>query len=136
MLFFYLLLILCIYKCIEKSYIIQFNLAPQHNECVCIIWNVSLKREFIFAVAREISNDTYLRIMHRNCIDDAIEWRSLSPARPIDVSGDLPNYYFCKFSKVLRISFPFIFESWKKNLNQLFYACYLIWIKDMKLLMT
>ena len=64
-----------IYKCIEKSYyIIQFNLTTQHNECVCnIIRNISLKREFIFAVAREISNDTYLRIMHRNCIDDAIE---------------------------------------------------------------
>ena len=63
-----------IYKCIEKSYyIIQFNLTTQHNECVCIIRNISLKREFIFAVAREISNDSYLRIMHRNCIDDAIE---------------------------------------------------------------
>ena len=64
-----------IYKCIEKLYyIIQFNLTTEHSECVCnIIRNISLKREFIFAVAREISNDTYLRIMHRNCIDDAIE---------------------------------------------------------------
>ena len=52
---------------------IQFNHTTQHNEIVGIIRNISLKREFIFAVAREISNDTYLRIMHRNCIDDAIE---------------------------------------------------------------